>query len=369
MVVSRAYIIFSVASLFLSSGSSYGGAAAFAFALRSVPVINRGVNGQQLSLLDRRGGGLRVSSTAKVEDGDENEAVTRQEALSAMTKCYQVTFAAAAVDAITRFAPEVKGGWKVMIASRASSGWLDIFDATASMNLVVFGLGLWWVTKLYDKMGAPKSTEAAVDMSIVTEIMQSYRFMYLATGWSLVGLSMRLASKVFNSSDHIAPFLVLAFAIGASFYVNTNLFASEADALNSAKEPNEAMMNGIEAARNMKFCAISFVVFAALRFAFWFSVIITSDLAVVIKIIQVNKFLMPIALAKLLNSLDRQFLDATIEVTKADKEQDVNVFKGLKATEKSFYSKVAKVLRTSMILDIVRYSIPLIMGMVKGTVE
>jgi hypothetical protein len=195
--------------------------------------------------------------------------------------------------------------------------------------------------------------------------------MYLATGWSLVGLSMRLASKVFNSSDHIAPFLVLAFAIGASFYVNTNLFASEADALNSAKEPNEAMMNGIEAARNMKFCAISFVVFAALRFAFWFSVIITSDLAVVIKIIQVNKFLMPIALGKVLNSLDRQFLDATIEVTKADKEQDLNVFKGLKATEKSFYSKVAKVLRTSMILDIIRYSIPLIMGMgmVKGTVE
>lgn len=346
VVPSRAYaIIFCVASFFLSSGfSSYGGATAFAFALRSVPIINRG-NGQQLSLLDRRGGGQRLSSTAKVEDGDENEAVTRQEALSAMTKCYQVTFAAAAVDAITRFAPEVKGGWKVMIASRASSGWLDIFDATASMNLVVFGLGLWWVTKLYDKVGAPKS-EAVVDMSIVTEIMQSYRFMYLATGWSLVGLSMRLASKVFNSSDHIAPFLVLAFAIGASFYVNTNLFASEADALNSAKEPNEAMMNGIEAARNMKFCAISFVVFAALRFAFWFSVIITSDLAVVIKVIQVNKFIMPLALAKLLNSLDRQFLDATIEVTKADKEQDVNVFKGLKATEKSFYSKVAKVLRS-----------------------
>ena len=32
--------------------------------------------------------------------------------------------------------------------------------------------------------------------------------------------------------------------------------------------------------------------------------------------------------------LSRQFLDATIEVTKADKEQDVNVFKGVESDRK-----------------------------------
>jgi hypothetical protein len=90
-----------------------------------------------------------------------------------------------------------------------------------------------------------------------------------------------------------------------------------------------------------------------------------------IKILTVNKFLAPLGLAQLLQSLDRRFLDAAMVVTKIsniEKEQkDVDALGALKEAEKSFYDKVAKVLRSSLILDILRYGIPLIMSVVKGT--
>ena len=73
-----------------------------------------------------------------------------------------------------------------------------------------------------------------------------------------------------------------------------------------------------------------------------------------------------------MQSLDRRFLDAAMMVTKdsyIEKElkYDVDALRALKEAEKSFYDKVAKVLRSSLILDILRYGIPLIMSVVKGT--
>ena len=182
---------------------------------------------------------------------------------------------------------------------------------------------------------------------------------------------MRLADKVFISIA-IAPFVVLALAVGASVYVNTNLFTTEAaDMANSNKGDNPATMNGIKAARNIFFCAISFLLFAVLRFVFWSTVVVPSDLILPIKILTVNKFLVPLGLAQLLQSLDRRFLDAAMVVTKVSnigkKQNDVDVFGALKEAEKSFYDKVARVLRSSLILDILMYGIPIIMSVVKGT--
>ena len=256
-----------------------------------------------------------------------------------------------------------------MLATRPSS-WLENADALAVINLAIFGIGLWWVSQLYEKIGA-SIAEGGTPLSAATQIMASYRYMYLTIGWSLVGLSMRLADKVFVSIA-IAPFVVLTLAVGASVYVNTYLFTSEAAGMaNSNKGGNPATMNGIKAARNIFFCAISFLLLAVLRFVFWSTVVVPSDMMLPIKILTVNKFLAPLGLAQLLQSLDRRFLDAAMVVTNIsniEKEQkDVDALGALKEAEKSFYDKVAKVLRSSLILDILRYGIPLIMSVVKGT--
>ena len=363
----------------LISSTFYGGTAAFAFAIDARPSASAAsLTGRRFSSLHLecsrisivgRGGALFAAKD------DEPTSSPREEALTSMKTCYKTVFAAVAVDTCTRLMPDVRGGWKIMLASRPSS-WLDVADAVSSINLVAFGLGLWWVTRLYDKNGSSisyidtddKEEKVVVDMSVVTNVMSTYRIMYLATGWTLVGLSMRLADKVFVSNTS-APFVVLAMAVGASVYIKTNFFTSEADIANSNNEDNPAMMNGIEAARNMSFCAVSFLFFAVLRFAFWSSVVVPSDLALPIKILQVNKFLMPLALSKLLQSLDRRFLDATMELTKIsniENQKDADVFRTLKEAEKSFYAKVAKVLKMSIILDILRYGIPIMIRLVKG---
>ena len=371
------------AALFLSalSSSSIRGGTAFAFAIDVRPLAASASSfaggRKSLSLLlEQRGsisivvgrGGAQRLSAAK---GDDAPHLTspREEALASMKKCYKTIFAAAAVEAWTRLMPDVRGGWNIMLATRPSS-WLENADALAAINLVVFGIGLWWVSQLYEKIGA-SIAEGGTPLSAATKIMASYRYMYLAIGWSLVGLSMRLADKVFVSIA-IAPFVVLALAVGASVYVNTNLFTSEAAYMaNSNKGDNPATMNGIKAARNIFFCAISFLLFAVLRFVFWSTVVVPSDLTLPIKILTVNKFLAPLGLAQLLKSLNRRFLDAAMVVTTVrniEKEQtDVDALGALKEAEKSFYDKVAKLLRSSLILDILRYGIPIVMSVVKGT--
>lgn len=70
-----------------------------------------------------------------------------------------------------------------MLASVPS--WLDIADAAAILTLLVFGVGLWWVSQLYEKIGASiaEGNNGVMNMSAVTNIMQSYRFMYLTMAW------------------------------------------------------------------------------------------------------------------------------------------------------------------------------------------
>jgi hypothetical protein len=319
-----------------------------------------------------RGGAQRqrLSAANRNDEASNLNSSPREEALASMKKCYKTVFAAVVVEIGARLMPDVRGGWRIMLASVPS--WLDIADAAAILTLLVFGVGLWWVSQLYEKIGASiaEGNNGVMNMSAVTNIMQSYRFMYLTMAWSMVGLSMRLADKVFVSST-IAPFVVLSFAVGASVYVNTNFFTSEAaDMANSNKDgDNPAMMNSIEAARNMSFCAFSFLLFAVLRFAFWSTVVVPSDLILPIKMVTINKFLMPLALAQLLQSLDRRFLDAALVVTKISnvekKQKDVDVLRALKEAEKSFYDKVAKVMKSSLTLDLLRYGIPIIMSVVK----
>ena len=373
------------AALFLSaliSGSIRGGTA-FAFAIDARPPLAASASSfaggrkssslcleqrSSISIVVGRGGSARRLSAAKSDDAPHLHS-PREEAMASMKKCYKTIFAAAAVEAWTRLMPDVRGGWNIMLATRPSS-WLENADALAVINLAIFGIGLWWVSQLYEKIGA-SIAGGGTPLSAATQIMASYRYMYLTIGWSLVGLSMRLADKVFVSTT-IAPFVVLALAVGASVYVNTYLFTSEAAGMaNSNKGGNPATMNGIKAARNIFFCAISFLLFAVLRFVFWSTVVVPSDMMLPIKILTVNKFLAPLGLAQLLQSLDRRFLDAAMVVTKIsniEKEQkDVDALGALKEAEKSFYDKVAKVLRSSLILDILRYGIPLIMSVVKGT--
>ena len=59
------------------------------------------------------------------------------------------------------------------------------------------------------------------------------------------------------------------------------------------------------------------------------------------------------------------FLNATKELStssSSDHELDFSVFEKLKEAEASFYGKVTKVLRAVIILNIVRYAIPIING-------
>ena len=191
--------------------------------------------------------------------------------------------------------------------------------------------------------------------------MGTYQIMYQATGWSMVALSCRLASKVFNS-ETIAPLSVLVVALGTSFYINSK-------DKELSNDINSTVSKGIEAAKSMEFCSLSFLLFAITRFLFWSTIGIFGDLPLAIKIIHINKFFMPYILYKLLQELNVSFLNAAKELStssSSDHELDFSVFEKLKEAEAGFYGKVTKVLRAVTILNIVRYAIPIIKGVQLG---
>ena len=311
--------------------------------------------------ISRGGGILRSSSTSSTSNDDNNtsepiELTTRQEGISKMKSCYKTAFVFCGVDVLARLT-ETRGGWEKLVISRPSSWIVDFADVASSLNILLFGIGLFWVTKLYEKISTSSSSTA--DMSLATQIMGTYQIMYQATGWSMVSLSCRLASKVFNS-ETIAPLSVLVVALCASFYINTK-------DKELSNDINATVSKGIEAAKSMEFCSISFLLFAITRFLFWSTIGIFGDLPLVIKIVHINKFATPFILHKLLHELNVNFLNATKELsTSSSHELDFSVFEKLKEAEAGFYGKVTKVLRAVTILNIVRYAIPIIKGVQLG---
>jgi len=315
--------------------------------------------------ISRGGGILRSSTSSSTSSNDDNtlepvKLTTRQEGISKMKSCYKTAFLFCGVDVLARLT-ETRGGWEKLVISRPSSWVVDFADVASSMNILLFGIGLFWVTKLYEKIGSSSSSTAgSTDMSLATQIMGTYQIMYQATGWSMVALSCRLASKVFNS-ETIAPLIVLAVAVCTSFYIN-----SKDEELSN--DINSTVSKGIEASKSMEFCSISFLLFAITRFLFW-ATIIFGDLPLVIKIIHINKFATPLILFKLLQELNVNFLNATNELStssRGDNELDFSVFEKLKEAEASFYGKVTKVLKATTILNILRYAIPIIKGVQLG---
>ena len=137
-ITHAAAVIFTVFSGALSRG--IGGAFAFAIDARpAASILSKNIhqqNGGAYLYVKPivRGGALKLSA-----DGN-----TREDALASMKTCSRTLFAAAIVDTLTRLMPYTRGGWKVMLESRPSS-WLDIADVVADVNLVAFGIGLWWV--------------------------------------------------------------------------------------------------------------------------------------------------------------------------------------------------------------------------------
>jgi hypothetical protein len=150
--------------------------------------------------------------------------------------------------------------------------------------------------------------------------------------------------------------------LGTSFYINSK-------DKELSNDINSTVSKGIEAAKSMEFCSLSFLLFAIARFLFWSTIGIFGDLPLAIKIIHINKFFMPFILYKLLQELNVSFLNAAKELStssSSDHELDFSVFEKLKEAEAGFYGKVTKVLRAVTILNIVRYAIPIIKGVQLG---
>ena len=296
---------------------------------------------------------------------DEESLTPREGALVAMRKCYRTTFLMVAVDIWTKLLPDPRGGWDILMASRPSS-WLDVADAASSLSLLAFGAGLWGVTRSYEKIAAAETDDEDVN-NLAVGIMSSYKWMYLTTGWVMVGLSMRLADKVF-SNNGIAPALVGLLAVCGSLYARVTV-SSETDGA-VGKAVNQAAVDmrnlGIEAAQNMGFCSVSFIIFAVLRILFWYTAILPSDLPILIRCLLTNKFLNLFAVGILMQPMAQRFLAATMKVTNAGNagriERQDTIFSELKEAEAGFYGKVAQVLLSSTIVDILLYGIPLILG-------
>ena len=294
---------------------------------------------------------------------DDESLTPREGALVAMRKCYRTTFLMVAVDIWTKLLPDPRGGWDIVMASRPSS-WLDVADAASSLSLLAFGAGLWGVTRSYEKIAAAETDGEDVN-NLAVGIMSSYKWMYLTTGWVMVGLSMRLADKVF-SNNGIAPALVGLLAVCGSLYARVTV-SSETDGA-VGKAVNQAAVDmrnlGIEAAQNMGFCSVSFIIFAVLRFLFWYTAILPSDLPTLIKCLLTNKFLNLFFVGVLMKNMDQRFLAATMKVTNAGRgvERQDTIFSELKEAEAGFYGKVAQVLLSSTTVDILLYGIPLILG-------
>ena len=323
------------------------------------------------------------SSLQNGEGGDvaKDFDTVANEALQSIIACYRACFAASFSDLLVSIIDD--NLWSKLWSTSGVIIWTDWIDLVDSLNVLIFGLGLRRVSKLY--FASLQDRERRMSEESVLDLMRT-----MARIWGSCALSLGLVSLSMASSLHHQG----AFALGMSTSYFTGTFLSvlaiangiiraecrstindalaKGDIDNKSKETqNEGREMGYRAYRNQALCAGGFGIMSMLELVKW---LINKDQAGIVgRIFAIPDILTPASITTLLFALNKSFLPAYIAATrkngngaKEGNRVDDTVYNQLFAAQKGFYSKVGATLKSAAIFRVLPYIVtPIIPYLVK----
>ena len=309
------------------------------------------------------------SSLRDGEGGDVAKDYDRvaTEALQSIKQCYRACFAASFSDLLVSIIDD--NLWSKWWSTSGDITWTDWIDLVDSLNVLIFGLGLRRVSKLY--FASLQDRERRMSEESVLDLMRT-----MARIWGSCALSLGLVSLSMASSLHHQG----AFALGMSTSYFTGIFLfvlaiangiiraecrsainDAGDIDNKSKETqSEGGEMGYRAYRNQALCAGVFGIMSMLELIKWF--INKNQAGIVGRIFAIPDILTPATITTLLFALNKSFLPAYIAATrkngygaKAGNGINDTVYNQLFAAQKGFYSKVGETLKSAAIFRVLPY--------------
>ena len=314
-------------------------------ALRSFP---------SLSLRDGEGGDV-----AKDYDNVANEA------LQSIKRCYRACFAASFADLLMSIVDDKL--WSKWWSTSGVITWTDWIDLVDSWNVLIFGLGLRRVSKMY--FDSLQDRERRMSEESVLDLMRTMARIWGSCALSLGLVSLSMASSLHHQGElalEISTAYCTGIVLSFLFLGNGNIRAgcrstvngalAKEDIDNRSKETqNEGREMGYRAYRNQALCAGVFGVLTGIELMKW--LINKKDQAGIVgRIFAIPDVLTHATITTLLFALNKSFLPAYIAATrkngngaKAGKGMDDTVYNQLFAAQKGFYSKVGATLKSAAI--------------------
>lgn len=340
------------------------------------------------ALLRVRSGGLGALSTKHssttikhVEDEKDESLDDAKQALQSMRFCYKMCFASVLADLITTLIDgTIRPKYFGTTASKLS--WVDAVGVFSSLNPVVFGGGLWYITQLYYKSFLRSKNDFDRKMS-QENLMTLFRIK--AWVWGLVALNLALVSLSLGAAlprlGKNGPFhflcnmvtskqstMAVTGILGIGGILIRRKCGNQArEEFRRYKEKNGIQeldlrpkldvirASGLQAYCNQALCAGSFGVMGVLQLVKW---IASFNGNLIGHSMLVFDFLTPFTISLLMFRLNKALLSASaseimVDPTKAD-HHDGSIHE-LCTAGTGFYKKVGKTLRSAAMFYLLPY--------------
>ena len=321
-------------------------------------------------------GDVDASADERLEKSDKIAA----EALHSIKFCYRACFAAFLADAFVSIVDDNLwakwfggGGGKIT--------WMDWVDVLDTLNVLIFGLSLRRISKLY--YASLQDRERQMSEESVLDLMRTMSKVWRRCGASLGLVSLSMAASlhqqgVVTLGMRGGSFLAIALAVlGVGNGIvrlrcSTKMKAALAVAGDNKSTQNEAQLMGYRAYRNQALCAGVFAIMSGIKFIKW--VANKAEAGIVGRAFAMPDFLEPAVITFLLFTLNKSFLTAFIVATREKRgvvrgnTVDDEVYNQLFTAQKGFYQKNGTTLQSAAIFQVLPYLVSPLMPYLLRTI-
>ena len=342
------------------------------------PSRSGGNNIMSPSLRSRGGGGavskLSAADNDNINDKDKSDKVAT-EALKSIQYCYKTCFAAFLAHIIVTLIDD--DIWSRTFG-RAEMGmstltWVDYVDALDGMNLLIFGLGLMRISRLY--WDAMQDRDRQMTDDALLDLFTTMKGIWRVSAISLAAITLSMAASLKEHglgvkllgrfAPSTVPGVVFGILVIGNFAVRAycsreaaredQIDDDESNRMGSKSKPNTPTFElardmGFRAYRNQALCAGSFAALASLELAKW--TLVAADSGIVDSVFSITDFLKPFAITSLLVILNKSFLRAFTAAMRTRGGAAVGtvndeVYNDLFVAQAGFYTKVADTLKSA----------------------
>jgi hypothetical protein len=279
------------------------------------------------------------------------------EALSSIVFCYKACFAgflAALFETAMQFE----------LVSKKAFTWVEVVDVCDSLNLLVFGLGLRKVARIY---AADYEKDDEMSGDTVFDLCSTMSLLWRNSAVVVLGVSMVLSLSLaeylpFVSHQYAMPSAIFGIALVSSVLLvkinNDNASKVMQQERNEAVKPGyeKARSMGFVASRNMRLCTGMFALMGVIVFCKW--ALAPTD--IVSRIFSVFDFITPFTIASLQLVLYKSYLRAVVNVTGGSRAAKPEEFADLLEAQKGFYKKIGDTVASGAIFGVLPYAFALV---------